>query len=95
MSHRQGIGVGRKLLKLLRSEHSLKSVHQRRQRDGKLDIVGEPAEVLERIGNALQEVRLALVEATESISAQGLHDPNVNVGVIVLHECAAIDRNER
>ena len=56
--------------------------------------MGEPAKVFKGVRNALQEMRFALVEATKAVSAQGLHDPNVNVGVVVLHERAAVDRDE-
>src|SRR6266478_2508434 len=36
----------------------------------------------------------ALVKAAKSISAQGLHDANVNVGVVMLHEHGTIEIDE-
>src|ERR1700686_3327012 len=36
----------------------------------------------------------ALVKAAKSISAQGLHDADVNVGVVILHERGAIEIDE-
>ena len=36
----------------------------------------------------------ALVEAAKSVRAQRLHDADVDVGVVVLHERGAVDRNE-
>ena len=86
--------LGRKLLKLLRRKHALKSIHQRRKRYRKLDVVGQPAEVLECVGHALQEMWFALVEAAKSVRPQRLHDAHIHVGVVVLHERAAIDGNE-
>ncbi len=37
---------------------------------------------------------LALVEAAETICAKGLHDADVDVGVVVLHECSAVEWDE-
>src|ERR1700686_5473888 len=36
----------------------------------------------------------ALVKAAKSISAQGLHDADLNVGVVMLHERGAIEIDE-
>ena len=36
----------------------------------------------------------ALVEAAKPISAQSLHDADINVGVVILHEPAAIEIEE-
>ena len=72
----------------------LERVHQRRQRDGQLDVVKQPAQVFQRVGHALQKMSFALVEAAKSVSAQRLHDADVNVGVVVLHEHFAIELDE-
>ena len=61
---------------------------------GSLTLCGQPAQVLERVRHALQKVRLALVESAETVGAQRLHDADVNVGVVVLHECVAVDVDE-
>src|ERR1700733_781158 len=52
--------------------------------------MGEPAQVFEGVGHALQEVRLPFVEAPETVSAQSLQDADVNVRVVVLHEVCAV-----
>ena len=49
---------------------------------------------LRAYGTTLEEMRLALVEAAKTVCAEGLHDADVDVGVVVLHECGAIDRDE-
>ena len=85
---------GREVLEFFRGEHALERFHQRGERHGELDVVGEPAEVLEGVGNGLEEVGFALVEAAETVCAEGLHDADVDVGVVVLHECGAIDGDE-
>src|SRR5712692_5428544 len=36
----------------------------------------------------------ALVEAAKAVSAQGLHDADINVGVVMLHERGAIKIKE-
>src|ERR1039457_5187015 len=51
-------------------------------------------QVLQGIRHALQKVRLALIESTKAISSESLHDAHVNVGVVVLHELFAVERNE-
>ena len=64
---------------------------QRGQGDGQLHVMGEPAQVLQRIGHALQKMRLALIKSPETIGSEGLQNAHINVGVIVLHEGFAID----
>src|SRR5438876_8507366 len=39
-------------------------------------------------------MRLAFVKAAKSIGAERLHDAHVNVGIVVLHESIAIERDE-
>src|SRR5271157_5180577 len=46
----------------------------------------QPAQVLQRVRHALQKMSFALVETAKAISAQGLHDADVNVSIVVLHE---------
>ena len=61
---------------------------------GSLTLLGQPAQVLERVGNALQKMRLALVEAAEAVRAQRLQNAHVDVGVVVLHEGVAVEIDE-
>src|ERR1700679_116616 len=82
------------LLQFFAGRHSLKRIEQRRQRDGQLDMLREPAQVLERVRHTLQEMRFAFIEAAESVGAQGLEDANVDKGVVVLHERVALEANE-
>ncbi len=67
---------------------------QRRQRDGQLDVVKQPAQVFQRVRHALQKMSFALIEAAKAISAQRLHDADVNVGIVVLHEHFALKLDE-
>ena len=83
-----------KVLESFRGRHAIERVEQRGQRDGQLDVVSQPAQILERVGDALQEVGLALVESAETVGAEGLQDADVDVGVVVLHECGAVDGDE-
>ena len=50
----------------------------------------QPAEILERIRNGLQEVGFAFVEATEAVSAERLHDADVDVSVVVAKKSFAV-----
>src|ERR1035437_9385107 len=52
--------------------------------------MSQPAQVLQRIGHTLQEMRLTLVESAEAIGPHSLQDTHVNIGVIVLHEGFAV-----
>src|SRR5436305_14796422 len=78
---------------LLRAQHALKGFDQRGQFDWQRHVVQQPAKVFQRIGYALQEVRLTFVKAAKAVCAEGLHQPHVNEGVIVLHEGCAGDGN--
>jgi hypothetical protein len=49
------------------------------------------AGVLEGVGDGLEEVGLAFVEAAKAVGAEGLEDADVDVGVVVLHEGRAVD----
>ena len=82
----EGVRLGRKLLKLVRRKHALKSIHKRRKHYRQVDVMGQPAKVLKCIGHALQEMWFALVEAAKSVRPQRLHDAHIHVGVVVLHE---------
>src|ERR1035437_2007112 len=52
--------------------------------------MSQPAQVLQRIGHTLQEMRLTLVESAEAIGPHSLQDTHVNVGVVMLHEGFAV-----
>ena len=49
----------------------------------------QPPQIFQRIRHALQKVDLALVKAAKAVRAQCLHDADVDIGVIVLHEFIA------
>src|SRR6266702_3877383 len=70
------------------------SVHQRREGDWQPDVVKQPAQVFQRVRHALQEMSLALIKSSKAVSAQGLHDSNVDIGVVVPHEGFAVKLNE-
>ena len=93
-SYDQIVGVGRQALQFFRRKHAVERFEQRRQSDGQRYVVLQPAQVLERIGDALQEVNFAFVESAEAVGAQRLHDADVNVGVVVMHEGFALEIEE-
>src|SRR5258708_337369 len=92
-SHRQNIRRRSQSHQLLRTQHALKGLHQRRKGDGQPGIVREPAKILQGIRYALQKMRLALIEPAKSISPERLHDADVYERVVVLHERGAVDRD--
>ena len=67
---------------------------KRGQLDGQLNVVEQPANVFQSIGHALQKMSPALEEAAISIRAEGLHDADVHVRVVVAQEVFAINRDE-
>src|SRR5258708_26732804 len=54
----------------------------------------EPAKILQRIGHALQEMGAAFEEAAKTVSAQGLHEADVNVGMVVAEESFTVEVDE-
>ncbi len=76
------------------AEHAFECGHKGRQRDGKRDVVQEPTKIFQRIRNALQKVRLALIKAAKTVCAERLEDADVDVGVVVLQKSVAIDFGE-
>src|SRR5579863_10254838 len=54
----------------------------------------EPAKVFQGVRDALEEMGFAFVEAAKAVSAEGLHDADVNVGVVMADEGFAIDRDK-
>src|SRR5579864_3238868 len=83
-----------KPLQLFGSEHAVEGVQQGWQRDGQLHIVKKPAQVFQRVGNALQEMSLALVETAESVRAQRLHNAHIDEAIVVAQKRVPIERNE-
>lgn len=89
------VGVVGEALQFFGSEHALERAEKRGKSDGKFGVMQEPAEIFEGVGDALQEMDFAFVEAAETVGAEGLHNANVNVGVIKTEEGFAIDREVR
>src|SRR5580704_7336926 len=54
----------------------------------------QPAEVFKGVGDTLEKVGFAFVEPAETVGAEGLHDADEDVGVVVAEEGFAIDRDE-
>src|SRR5258705_8935047 len=60
----------------------------------------QPSQILQRKRNALQKVSFSLVKAAETVGAEGLHDANINVRVVMvekfvaLHSCVTVQRVE-
>src|SRR6266478_2291239 len=93
-AHDEIVGFAREALQFLRGQHAFESVHQRREGDGQPDVVKQPAEIFQRVGYALQDMRPAFEEAAKTVSTEGLHDADVNVGVVVAEETFAIEGDE-
>ena len=81
-------------MQFFRRQHAAERLHQRRKRDGQLDVVKQPAQVFQRVRHALQKMRFALIKAAKAIGAQCLHDADVNVGIVVLHEYLTLKLDE-
>src|SRR5580765_6809152 len=88
------IGVVRQALQFFRGQHALERGHQRGQLDGQFGLMQETAKVFQGIGNALEKVDFAFVEAAKAVSAERLHDSNVHVSVEIVKEGFAVDGNE-
>ena len=82
---------GRQTLQLFRGQHVLKRAHESRKLNGQFRMVQQPANVFQGIGHALQKMWLALVEAAETVGAKGLHDSDIDEGVVVAEEGPAIE----
>jgi len=54
----------------------------------------EPAEIFQGVRDALEEVDFAFEEAAKAVSAERLHDANVDVGIKMLKEGGAVEREE-
>ena len=57
---------------------------------GSLTWCSKPAQVLQRVRHALQEMRFALIESPESIRPQRLQNAHVHIRVVVLHKRFAL-----
>src|SRR6266850_2173163 len=90
----QIFSFGSEALQFLRGQHAFEGVHQRRKGDGEPDVVKEPAEIFQGVGHALQKMSLALIKAAKAVSAQCLQDADVNIGVVVAQEGAAVQLDE-
>jgi hypothetical protein len=93
-AHDEVVGVAGEALQFFRGEHALKSTHQGRKGDWQLSLMQEPAEIFQGVRDALKKVGFALVEAAETVSAEGLHDADVDVGVVIVEEGFAINRDK-
>jgi len=55
----------------------------------------EPAEILQGVRDALEEMDFAFEEAAKAVSAERLHDANVDVGIKMLKEGGAVRKAAR
>jgi len=88
------VGFGGDGLEFFGGQHALEGGGERGESDGEFDVMEEPAEIFEGVGNALEEMGLAFVEAAEAVGTEGLHDADVDVGIEVLEKGGAVERNE-
>jgi hypothetical protein len=85
------VGVSGETLKLLGGEHAFEGAEESGEFNRELGVVEKPAKIFQGVGDALEEVGFAFVEAAETVGAESLEDSNVNVGVEMLHEGGAIE----
>src|SRR5204863_7592354 len=78
----------------VRSQHAFERAQQRGNGYRQLHILKQPAQILHCIRDTLKKMSLAFKEAAVAISAQCLQDADVNIRIVVLHECRAIKINE-
>jgi hypothetical protein len=57
-------------------------------------VVKQPAEVFQGVGDALEKMSATLVKAAKAVGSEGLHDTDVNVGVVVAQEGVSVELNE-
>src|ERR1700722_3521228 len=88
--HGQVVRFGGQPLQLLRSQHAVEFLHQGRQRDRQLQVVQQPAQIFQRIRNALQEMGLTFVKSPEPIRSQSLQNPHINVSIRIMEKLVAI-----
>src|ERR1700676_355912 len=88
----QIVGVRSDALQRFRRQHAAKRAQQSRQLDGKSGVMQKPAKIFQRVGDGLQEMRFAFVEAAETVGAERLQDADVNVSVVVAEKGFAIKR---
>src|SRR5580765_2718551 len=88
------IGVVREALQFFRGQHALERGHQRGDLNGQFGLMQEPAKVLQRVGNALEKVHFAFIEAAKAVSAERLHDTDIHVSVEIVQKGIAVDGNE-
>jgi hypothetical protein len=81
-------------LQFLGGQHVFEGVHQGGQRDGEPDVVKQPAEILQGVGDALEKMSFAFVEAAKTVGAEGLQYADINEGVVVAQEGFAIESDE-
>src|SRR5208337_419327 len=88
---RPRLGLRHQTLQFFRGQHVLEGAHQRRESDGQLGVVQQPANIFQSKGHALQEMGFALIKAAEAIGAQRLHDAHEDERVVVAKERFAIE----
>ena len=64
----------------------LKRAQQRGQCDGQRYVLAQPAQVFQREGHTLQEMRFSLIKAAEPIRPQRLHNAHIDKSVVMAHE---------
>src|SRR5208283_4130512 len=94
-AHNKILRFGSEAIELFRGQHALKCFHERGQFDGQFGVVQQPAQVFQGVGHALQEMSFALVKAAKTVSAQGLQEADVDVGVVEVQERIAVQIEKR
>src|ERR1700675_4529662 len=83
-AHDEIVGFRGKALQFLRGQHAVKRAQESWEFDWQLHVMQEPTEIFQGVGDALEEMRFAFIEAAKTVGAERLHDANVNVGAEVV-----------
>jgi hypothetical protein len=90
-AHDEVFGFRGEGLQFFRGQHAVERGHESGQFDGQTDVVEKPAKIFQGVGDALEEMGFAFVEAAKAVGAEGLHDTDENVGVVILEKGFAIE----
>src|SRR5208282_1060297 len=89
-AHDKILGFGGQAQELFGGQHPLERFHEGRQFDGQFRVVEEPAKVFQGVGDTLEEMSFAFVEAAKAIGSERLENADVDVGVVKVEEGFAV-----
>ncbi len=90
----QIVRIGRQALQFFRRQHAVERLQQCRQCYRQGYVVQQPAQIFQCVRYALQKMDFALVESAKAVRSQRLHDADVDVSVVMLHELFTLNVNK-